>query len=208
MDQPPGYVVSGSETLVCRLRKALYGLKQSPRAWFDRFSAVVLACGFQRSTSDHSVFVRHSSTGTIVLIVYVDDIIISGNDSAGIANLKHHLSMQFHTKDLGALRYFLGIEVARSSRGIYLSQRKYVLDLLSETGFLGSRPAETPIDPIGKLDAEVGDLFPDVGRYRHLIGKLIYLTVTRPDITYVVSVVSQYMHTPRAPHFEAICRIL
>lgn len=90
------------------------------------------------------MFVRHS--GTIVLIVYLDDILLSGDDSAGIVDLKRYLGQQFHTKDLGALRYFLGIEVARSSRGISLFQRKYVLDLLSETGFLGARPVETPMD--------------------------------------------------------------
>uniref|UniRef100_A0A2N9F358 Uncharacterized protein n=1 Tax=Fagus sylvatica TaxID=28930 RepID=A0A2N9F358_FAGSY len=208
MDQPPGYVVAGSEHLVCRLQKTLYGLKQSPRAWFDRFSAVVLGYGFQRSTSDHSVFVRHSSNGTIVLIVYVDDIIISGSDSTDIADLKTYLSKHFHTKDLGALRYFLGIEVARSSQGIFLSQRKYILDLLSETGLLGARPADTPMDSTVKLDGEHGELFSDVGRYRRLVWKLIYLTVTRPDITFVVGVVSQYMHAPRQPHYEAIYRIL
>lgn len=111
---------------------------------FDRFSSVVLSLLFRPSTSDHSVFVRHS--GTIVLIVYLDDILLSGDDSAGIVDLKRYLGQQFHTKDLGALRYFLGIEVARSSRGISLFQRKYVLDLLSETGFLGARPVDTPMD--------------------------------------------------------------
>uniref|UniRef100_A0A2N9EWV2 Integrase catalytic domain-containing protein n=1 Tax=Fagus sylvatica TaxID=28930 RepID=A0A2N9EWV2_FAGSY len=160
MDQTLGYVVTGNEHLVCRLRKALYGLKQSPRAWFDGFSAVVLGYGFQCSTYDHSVFVRHSSTCIVVLIVYVDNIIISGSDST----------------------------VARSSQGLYLSQRKYFLDLLSETGLLGARPANTPMDSIVKIDGEQGELFSDVRRYRRLVGKLIYLTVTCFDITYVVLV--------------------
>ena len=208
MDQPPGYVVPGQEHLVCRLRKALYGLKQSPRAWFDRFSAVVLAYGFHRSTFDHSIFVRHSSTGSIVLIVYVNDIIISGSDSNGIADLKQYLEQQFHTKDLGHLWYFLGLKVARSSQSLFLSQRKYVLDLLTETGLLGTRPSDTPMDSSVKLDGDTGDFFPDIGRYRRLVGKLIYLTVTRPDITYAVGVVSQFMHAPRQPHFVAVCRIL
>jgi hypothetical protein len=163
MDQPPGYVVASSEHLVCRLQKALYGLKQSPRAWFDRFSAVVLGYGFQRSTSDHSIFVRHSSNSTIVLIVYVNNIIISGSDSTSIADLKTYLSKHFHTKDLGTLHYFLGIEVARSSQGIFLSQRKYILDLLSETGLLGARPADTPMDSTVKLNGEHSELFSDVG---------------------------------------------
>ena len=91
MDQPPGYVVTGSEHLVCRLRNALYGLKQSPCAWFNCFSAVVLGYGFQCSTYDHFVFVCHSSTCIVVLIVYVDDIIISGSDYIGITDLKRYL---------------------------------------------------------------------------------------------------------------------
>ena len=92
MEQPLGYVVASSEHLVCRLRKALYGLKQSPHAWFDRLSVVVLGYGFQHSTSNHSVFVRHSSTSNIIFIFYVDDIIISRSDSTSIANLKTYLS--------------------------------------------------------------------------------------------------------------------
>ena len=183
-------------------------MKQSPHAWFDRFSAVVLGYGFQRSTSDHSVFVRHSSNGTIVLIVYVDDIIISGSDSTSIADSKTYLSKYFHTKDLGALRYFLGIEVTRSSQGVFFSQRKYILDLLSETGLLGACPADTLMDSTVKLDGEHGELFSDVGRYRRLVGKLIYFTITLPDITYAVGVVSQYMLALRQPHYEAIYRIL
>ena len=170
MDHSPGYVVTGSKHLVCQLQKALYGLKQSPLAWFDRFSAVVLGYGFQRSTYDHSIFVCHSSTGIVVLIVYVDDIIISGSDSTGIADLKRYLGQRFHTKDLGTLRYFLGIEVARSSQGLYLSQQKYVLDLLSKTSLLGARPADSPMDFTVKLDGEQGELFSDVVRYRCLVG--------------------------------------
>ncbi|GMP27046.1 hypothetical protein CsSME_00003220 [Camellia sinensis var. sinensis] len=193
MDQPLGYVVPSSEHMVCRLQKALYGLKQSPHAWFDRFSAVVLSYRFRRSTSNHSVFVHHSSIGSIILLVYVDDIIISGSDSTGIVDLKRSLGQHFHTKDMGHLHYFLGIEVARSSRGLFLLQRKYLLDLLSKTGLLGTRPSDTPMDSCVKLDGDTGDLFPDIGRYRRFVRKLIYLTVTRPDITYAVSVVSLCM---------------
>lgn len=160
------------------------------------------------SALHHSIFVRRSSAGTIVLIVYVDDSIISGDDSMGIANLKCYLGTHFQTKDLASLRYFLGIEVTRSSQGISLSQRKYVLDLLSETGLLGSRPADTPMDSFVKLNSDQGVEFGDIGRYRRLVGNLIYLTVTRPDITYAVGVVSQFMHAPHQPHFEAVCCIL
>jgi hypothetical protein len=109
--------------------RPLHGRKQSPCAWIDRFSAIILGYGFQHSSSDHSVFVPHSSTNTIFLIVYEDDTIIFRSVSTSIVDLKRYLGQQFHTKDFGALCYFLGIEVVHSSQGS-LCQRKYVLDLL------------------------------------------------------------------------------
>ena len=118
MEQPPGFVAQGETNLVCKLRKSLYGLKQSPRAWFGRFSTVVRDFGMQQSEADHSIFYHSSTSGCIYLIVYVDDIVITGNDHRGINKLKHHLSLHFQTKDLGKLRYFLGIEVAQSRSGI------------------------------------------------------------------------------------------
>ncbi|XP_077222036.1 uncharacterized protein LOC143855868 [Tasmannia lanceolata] len=140
---------------------------------------------------DHSVFSSHSTAGCVLLIVYVDDVIITGSDSEGIHRLKIFLQKEFSTKDLGRLRYFLGIEVAHSTRGLSLSQRKYVLDLLKETGHLGVKPASAPMDPNGKLLPEEGDLLDDPGRYRWLVGKLIYFTVTRPDISFAVGTVIQ-----------------
>ena len=107
-----------SSGLVCRLHKSLYGLKQSPRAWFEKFSSVVQQFGMSYSEVHHSVFSRHSSAGCIYLIVYVDDIVLTGSDNLGIFLLKQHLCCHFQTKDLGKLRYFLGIEVAQSNSGI------------------------------------------------------------------------------------------
>ncbi|RVW60104.1 Retrovirus-related Pol polyprotein from transposon RE2 [Vitis vinifera] len=123
MEQPPGFVAQGESGLVCRLRRSLYGLKQSPRAWFSRFSSVVQEFGMLRSTADHSVFYHHNSLGQcIYLVVYVDDIVITGSDQDGIQKLKQHLFTHFQTKDLGKLKYFLGIEIAQSSSGVVLSQ--------------------------------------------------------------------------------------
>ena len=110
IEQPPGFVAQGEFGLVCRLQKSLYGLKQSPRAWFGRFSSVVLEFGLTRSETDHSVFYRSQSSGHILLVVYVDDIILTRDDDVGITELKAHLYQQFQTKDLGPLKYFLGIE--------------------------------------------------------------------------------------------------
>ena len=193
MEQPPGYVAQGESHKVCKLKKAIYGLKQSPRAWFDKFSQVASSYGLKQTSSDHSVFVRQCDKGIIILAVYVDDIIITGSDHEGIELLKSYLNKHFHMKDLGILRYFLGIEVARSKEGIFLSQRKYVLDLLEETGLKGSKPVDTPMDSNIKFSKTDGEDFNDVERYRRLVAMLIYLTVTRPNITLSVGVVSQFM---------------
>jgi len=131
MEQPPGFVDQGKSGMVCKLYRSLYGLKQSPRAWFGKFSSIVQKFGLRRSKADHSVFYKHTSPGKcIYLIVYVDDIVIIGNDTAGISQLKEHLCRHFQTKDLGSLKYFLGIEVAQSKDGVVISQRKYALEIL------------------------------------------------------------------------------
>ena len=209
MEQPPGFVAQGESRLVCRLHKSLYGLKQSPRAWFARFSQVIQQFGMVRSEADHSVFYKHSSSNKyIYLVVYVDDIIITGNDYENINNLKQHLFQHFQTKDLGRLRYFLGIEVAQSKAGIAISQRKYALDILKETGMLDCKPIDTPMDPNIKLLPDQGEPYPDQGRYRRLVGKLNYLTITRPDISFAVSVVSQFLNSPCNSHWDALIRIL
>ncbi|RVW99273.1 Retrovirus-related Pol polyprotein from transposon RE2 [Vitis vinifera] len=164
MEQPPGFVAQGESGLVCRLRRSLYGLKQSPRAWFSRFSSVVQEFGMLRSTADHSVFYHHNSLGQcIYLVVYVDDIVITGSDQDGIQKLKQHLFTHFQTKDLGKLKYFLGIEIAQSSSGVVLSQRKYALDILEETGMLDCKPVDTPMDPNVKLVPGQGEPLGDPG---------------------------------------------
>ena len=113
--------------------KAIYGLKQSPRAWYHKLSSTLKDQGFKRSEADHTLFTLQSSKGIIAILVYVDDLIISGNDKEGIQDTKTFLKSVFDIKDLGILKYFLGIEICRSPEGLFLSQRKYTLDLLNET---------------------------------------------------------------------------
>ena len=157
----------------------------------------------QKSKSDHFVFYRNSEAGIIFLVVCVDYIVISGIDMTGISSLKSFLHGQFHTKDLGMLKYFLGIEVMRSKHGIFLSQRKYVLDLLSETGKLRAKTCSSHMAPSLHLTRK-GGLFGDPERYRRLVGKLNYLTVTRPNISHSISVVSQYMSSPTIDEWVAV----
>ncbi|XP_073222446.1 uncharacterized protein [Cicer arietinum] len=132
-------------------------LSSSPRAWFGRFSSVVQEFGMIRSEADHSVFYHHSAQRCIYLIVYVDDIVITGSDQQGILQLKQHLSNKFQTKYLGKLRYFLGIEVAQSKDDLVISQRKYAMDILEETCLLKAKSVDTPMDPNVKLLPNQGD---------------------------------------------------
>ncbi|XP_031101938.1 uncharacterized protein LOC116005841 [Ipomoea triloba] len=130
------------------------------------------------------------------------------DDSEGINQLKKHLFQHFETKDLGKLKYFLGIEVAQSNQGIHVSQRKYVLDILEETGMTNCKPVDTPMDPNVKLLPRQGELLSDPSKYRRLVGKLLYLTITRPYISLIVSVVSQFLQEPCQSHWDAAIRIL
>ncbi|RVW93973.1 Retrovirus-related Pol polyprotein from transposon TNT 1-94 [Vitis vinifera] len=206
---PPSMETPENSGKVCKLRKSLYGLKQSPKAWFDRLTRVVKKHGFIQCQADHTLFMKHSKEGEMTLfIVYVDDIIITGDDEEGIGNLKKLLAREFEIKDLGQLRYFLGMEVGRTKEGIVVTQRKYVLDLLQETGMLGCKPVDTPMDPIGKIDKDNDSHPTDKDRYQRLVGKLIYLTHTRPNIGFAVSMVSRYMNNPTERHMKAVYRIL
>ena len=171
--------------------------------WFGKFSQAVEEFGMQKNKSDHFVFYRNSSLGIILLVVYVDNIVITGSDSKGISSLKSFLQSQFHTKDLGMLRYFLGIEVMRSKHEIFLSQRKYVLDLLSKTGKLGVKPCSSLMVP-GVLLTREDETFEDLERYRRLVGNLNYLIVTRLDIAHLISVVSQCLSVPTVDHWAAV----
>lgn len=218
MKMPPGYTHLGcritqysalvSSTLVCRLKKSLYGLKQAPRLWFGKLSSTLLAMKYTRSKNDHSLFFIHTSTTVTVVLIYVDDLLICGNSMSAIQDLKLFLAHNFHMKDLGDLRYFLGIEISRSADGIFLCQRKYTRDIISEFGMAGKKPLQLPMDIHMKLTPDKGDILFDPSLYQRLVGKLIYLTITRPDICFSVQLLSQYMHQPTSIHLQAAKRLL
>jgi len=193
--------------LVCRLNKSLYGLKQASRQWFAKFSAAIQAAGYVQSKENYSLFTCRNGKSFTVLLIYVDDILITGNDLKAIYTLKRFLHSRFRIKDLGNLKYFLGIEVSRSQKGIAISQRKYTLEILKDGGILGVKPVNFPMEQNTKL-SDAGDLLKDPSQYRRLVGRLIYLTITRPDIMYYVHVLSRFMHAPRKPHMEAVLCVL
>lgn len=181
MQLPPGYQPS-KPNQVRRLLKSINGLKQSSRQWFARLSAALTSKGYIQSASDHSLFTKKSDSNFTALLFYVDDLILASNDLTEIAAIKSFLDTTF--------KVFLGLEIARSKSGIHICQRKYALEILSECGLLAAKPVSTHMLKGTKLIKEDGPLLDDPTAYRTLIGKLLYLKTTRPDIIYVVQQLS------------------
>ncbi|RVW85204.1 Retrovirus-related Pol polyprotein from transposon RE1 [Vitis vinifera] len=178
MDLPPGCMVSEKQCQkVCKLKKSLYGLKQSLRAWFGRFTKSMRAFGYRQSNSNHTLFLKKQHGKITALIVYVDDMVVTGNDPEERKALQNYLSREFEMKDLGDWN-------------------------------VGMSPVNTPIEEGIKLCVEPNQVSTDKGRYQRLVGRLMYLAHTRPDLAYALNVVSQYMHNPGEQHMKTVMRIL
>ena len=214
---PKGFSVQG-EKPVCRLTKSLYGLKQAPRQWNAKLTEVLVKLGFVQRHLDYSLFIKKSSTSLVILLVYVDDLMITGSDINLIQQTKSTLQENFKMKDLGNLRYFLGIEFSRSEDGIVMHQRKYSLEIISEAGLSAAKPAATPLDPYVQLTTKEYDeingtnkddkLLTEPTVYRRLVGKLLYLNVTRPDIAFATQTLSQFLHQPKQSHLNAALKVV
>lgn len=142
------------------------------------------------------------------LIIYMDDIVVIGNDGFGVARLKGSLAQEFEIKNLGFLTYFIGIEVVKAKQDIFFSQRKYVLDVLKESDMEGCKPCATPIKANHRLKEDDSERLIDAERFQRLMGHLIYLSLTHLDITHAVSVISQFMHAPIQDHMKAAYWVL
>ncbi|CAJ2634258.1 unnamed protein product [Trifolium pratense] len=208
MAQPPGFVNKSFPDHVCRLKKALYGLKQAPRAWYMELRVFLLSIGFVNSTADASLFIQRTPRATLYLLVYVDDIIVTGSSSTELSRLIATLAARFSLKDLGYLNYFLGVEVIPSTAGMFLSQRKYITDLLQKSGMTEAKPASTPITATPPLLKNSGDPLPSPTEYRALVGSLQYLSLTRPDIAFATNKLAQFMQNPSTMHWLALKRLL
>ncbi|XP_022020214.1 uncharacterized mitochondrial protein AtMg00810-like [Helianthus annuus] len=179
--------------------------------WNEKLVSVLIEFEFVQSKCDTSLFIKNVNNVFVVLLVYVDDIVVTGNSLSEIEKVKQRLKTKFLIKDLGVLQYFLGIEVLSCADGICLSQRKYCTDLLTEYGMLGCKPVSVPIEQShvvnNMLNSNSGPL-QNVTGYQQLIRKLIYLSHTRPDIAYAVHVLSQYMHSPTSGHLKLAFNLL
>ena len=212
MNLPPRLLVEGASDpnvkLACKLKKSLYGLNQVSRQWYLKLSEVLANFGLQQSASDHSFFFKSDNCHFFGIVVYVDDILVATNRPEMIESFKSFLAQHFRFKDLGIPKYFLGLEIARNKKGIQISQRKYAMDLVQDAGFLGCKPSLVPMDPLKQLRHEAGKPMEDPSKYRRMIGRLLYLCITRPDITFAVHKLSQFVSNPREEHWEASEKVL
>ena len=211
MTLPPGHYTDNDKR-VCKLVKSLYGLKQAPRKWNEKLTSFLIEFGFIQSKNDYSLYTYNKKDCFIALLVYVDDIILTGNSEIEISKVKEFLKSKFRIKDLGVLKFFLGIEIVKCKSGVCLCQRKYVLELLHEYGMIGCKPALTPFDLTTTVSNKGIDgkdcVLKDFTGYQKLIGKLIYLTITRPDISFAIQTLSQFMHSPRKSHVKLAMSVL
>jgi len=160
MNLPPSMAPSHPNK-VCKLQKSLYGLKQASRQWYAKLITTLLALQFIQLSADHSLFIKNTEVYFTTLLIYVDDIVLAGNDPNEIDYVKTHLDNEFNIKNLGHLRYFLGLEISRSSFGIVVNQRKYALEILEENGMFAAKPVTTPMEPSTKLNSSSGNPLSD-----------------------------------------------
>uniref|UniRef100_A0A803PR46 Reverse transcriptase Ty1/copia-type domain-containing protein n=1 Tax=Cannabis sativa TaxID=3483 RepID=A0A803PR46_CANSA len=208
MEQPQGFEDKEKPDYVCKLEKSLYGLKQAPRAWYDKLKQTLLEWNFVNSRADTSLFLLKTPKFVIMVLIYVDDIIITGNSGLEVNNFITRLHKVFALKDLGALSFFLGIEVFRDETGMYLSQGKYVTELLKRVDMSNIKPCSTPMVGGKPLSLYEGNELEDHSQYRSVIGALQYLTHTRPDIAFAVNKLSQFLKCPTTTHWTAAKRVL
>lgn len=177
MKQPKGFDDPTKPNHVCRLYKALYGLRQAPRAWFTKLKQYLVSHGFHACQSDTSLFVYHSSHSTIYVLVYVDDLIVTGTNDEHLQGCVTALHRVFSLEDLGDLHYFFGIQIHQHATGLTMSQQTYISDILNRSKMIMATPITTPADTQTRLQGD-GDPFHDPMLYRQIVGLQQYTTIT------------------------------
>nr|KYP74196.1 hypothetical protein KK1_006865 [Cajanus cajan] len=206
--KPPEGFHNSNPNLVCRLKKAIYGLKQAPRAWFGKLASALVSYGYVSAKCDHSLFIHSTANSITYMLVYVDDILITGNNVDFVQHVISNLNKIFPLKDLGELHYFLGIEAKSLNDGkLFLSQSKYASDLLHKL-MQDAKPVKTPLVPGCKFQSTRTEAAEDPSLYRSIVGALQYLTITKPDLAFTVNKLCQYMHRPLQSHWKIVKRVL
>lgn len=209
-----GHIPYDIKNPICRLKKSLYGLKQTSRVWYNKLSTTLKNLGFKQCKSDYSLFIKKSQSSTTIILAYVDDLLIAGNDIQHVQRIKKHLHGHFNISDLGELKYFLGLEITKTKNGLHVGQHKYALDIIKSTNLTDSKPTPTPCTATKHQNKDITNTdkpchrsetpLEDPQVYRSIVGKLVYLTVTRPDITYAVNSLSQNMSKPTNKDMQAV----
>ncbi|GJV14479.1 retrovirus-related pol polyprotein from transposon TNT 1-94 [Tanacetum coccineum] len=204
VSQPEGFEDQDNPTHVYRLKKALYGLKQAPRAWYDTLSKFLLANNFFKGAVDPTLFTRKSGKHILLVQIYVDDIIFASTDHNACNTFSKEMSSKFQMSMMGQMSFFLGLQVSQSPGGIFINQAKYALETLKKYGMDLSDPVDTPMVDRLKLDEDLMGIPVDQTRFRGMVGSLMYLTASRPDLVFAVCMCARYQAKPTKKHFEAI----
>ncbi|KAI3733711.1 hypothetical protein L6452_13164 [Arctium lappa] len=205
--QPPGFENPSYPDRVYKLKKALYGLHQAPRAWYDTLSSYLLENGFERGVIDKTLFIKRKKKDILLVQIYVDDIIFGSTRDNMCKEFEDLMHQRFKMSSMGELTFFLGLQVQQKSDGIFICQSKYVQDILTKFGFSDSKPASTPMETHKQITADLEGEDMDVHHYRSMIGSLMYLTASRPDIMFPVCVCARFQVRPKQSHFQAVKRI-
>ncbi|GJS29887.1 putative ribonuclease H-like domain-containing protein [Tanacetum coccineum] len=206
--QPPGFVDPAHPNKVYKVIKALYGLHQAPRAWYETLSSFLMENSFRRGTIDKTLFIKKKKSGIMLVQVYADDIIFGSTKKYMCTEFEECMHKRFQMSFVGELTFFLGLQVKQQPDGIFISQDKYVADILKKFDFLSIRTATTPIESNKLLVKDEDGVDVDVHVYRYMIGSLMYLTASRRDIMFAVCACARFQVTPKASHLNAVKRII
>lgn len=208
MKQPKGFKDPEKPHHVYRLRKALYGLKRAPQAWYYTLAKYLLTQGYVHENANKTLFIKKDKGDIILVQVYVDDLIFGSLSKALVDEFVSIMTKRFDMSMFGDLRFFLGLQVTQFDDGIFVTQCKYAEDLVRKFSLTGAKSRRTPMSTTCKLTAEGEGQLVDQSLYRSMIGSLLYLTASRPDITYSVGVYSRFQSNPEESHLSAVKNIV
>ncbi|GJU02597.1 retrovirus-related pol polyprotein from transposon TNT 1-94 [Tanacetum coccineum] len=207
VSQPEGFVDQDNPSHVYKLKKALYGLKQAPRVWYDMLSGFLISQHFSKGAVDPTLFTRKAGNDLLLIQIYVDDIIFASTNTALCNEFANLMTTKFKMSMMGKMSFFLGLQISQSPRGIFLNQSKYASKIIKKYGLLTSDSVDTPMIEKNKLDKDLQGTPVDATLYRGMIGSLMYLTSSRPDLIYVVCLYARYQAKPTEKHLNAVKRI-